>query len=205
MDERTELLPSRRRGHGVRAFRRSEDGLAAVEMALLLPIAMVMLSLAVAGGQGFEIQRRVTLTASTITGLVAAAPFVRNVAVSGATILNQSDLDTDLALSAEVMYPQSTATLTGVMSELSINTSNNTGVVVWSRPYPPTGTPLAVGTVIPLTASLVQSGATYMIYGQFQDSFQPLSFMPAVSTITTTAIQILAPRNASQITLNTSG
>jgi Flp pilus assembly protein TadG len=183
------------------AFLDADGGLAAIELALILPAAMLMLSLAVAGGQGFEIQRRVVLTTSTITGLVAGTPYLPNPSVSGATEMNQSDLDTDLALAAEVMYPQPSTNLTAVISELKVTASNNTGTVVWSEPYNG-ATALATGTVLALDPSLVASGAAYIIYGQVQYTYQPLSFMPSIASLTLSSSQSLVPRSASQITVN---
>lgn len=162
---------------------------------------MLLLSLATAGGQGFEIQRRVALTASTIAGLVAATPYSPNPSVSGATQISSSDLDTDIALAAEVMYPLNSANMKVVVSELRVNTANNTGVVVWSRPG--TGaTALTVGSVLTLDPSLASSGATYLILGQVQYTYQPISFMPSIASLTMSSTQILVPRSAAQITIN---
>jgi Flp pilus assembly protein TadG len=205
MDERAAPLPRfaaiRKRLRPPAEFVRAESGLAATELALILPAAMLLLSIATAGGQGFEIQRRVTLTASTIAGLVAATPYSPNPGVSGATEINQSDLDTDIALAAEVMYPQSSTNLTAVISELKVVASNNTGVVVWSEPGVG-ATKLTTGAVITLDPSLVSSGATYLILGQVQYTYQPISFMPSITSLTMNSQQILVPRSASQITIN---
>jgi hypothetical protein len=99
------------------------------------------------------------------------------------------------------MYPQSSTNLTAVISELSVNQSNNTGVVVWSEPYNG-AVALVTGTVINLDPSLVSSGAAYVIYGQVQYTYQPVSVMPSIASLTMNATQILVPRDATQITVN---
>ncbi len=175
--------------------------MAAAELALILPAAMFMLGLAVAGGQGFEIQRRVALTSSTVTGLVAGTPYSPDANTSGATDINQSDLDTDIALAAEVMYPNPSTNLNVVISELSINQTNSTGTVVWSEPSAG-ATPMSVGTVLTLDPSLVASGATYVIYGQVQYTYQPVSFMPSIASLTLSSTQVLVPRSAAQMIVN---
>jgi hypothetical protein len=205
MDEPSSALPRfaaiRKRLRPAGDFAGAESGLAATELALILPAAMLLLSLATAGGQGFEIQRRVSLTASTIAGLVAGTPYSPDPSVSGATQISSSDLDTDIALAAEVMYPLNAANMKVVVSELRVNTANNTGVVVWSRAGAG-ATALATSSVITLDPSLVSSGATYLILGQVQYTYQPISFAPSIASLTMNATQILVPRSASQITIN---
>jgi Flp pilus assembly protein TadG len=178
-----------------------DRGSSVVEIALILPPALLMLALAVMAGQGFEIERKASLAARTVTDLVSQAPYVTNPAVTGATELNQSVLDADLALSALIMWPDASSAVRVVVSELAVNSANNTGTVVWSEPYNG-ATALAVGTVVSLSPSYAATGAAYLIYGQVQYSFQPLQIMQAVSAITFNEGDVLAPRNASRLTIN---
>lgn len=182
-------------------FLGDDRGSSVVEIALILPPALLMLALAVMAGQGFEIERKASLAARTVTDLVSQAPYVSNPAVTGATELNQSVLDADLALSALIMWPDASSAVRVVVSELSVNSANNTGTVVWSEPYNG-ATALAVGTVVSLSSSYAATGAAYLIYGQVQYSFQPLQIMQAVSAITFNEGDVLAPRNASRLTIN---
>jgi Flp pilus assembly protein TadG len=182
-------------------FLTSERGIATVEMALILPPALIMLGLVVMAGQGFEIERKASLAARTVTDLVSQAPYVPNPGVSGATELNQSDLDADLALSSEIMWPDSATSLQVVVSELQVNSANNTGTVVWSEPYNG-ATKLTVGATVTISASMVATGAKYLIYGQVQYPFQPLHIYQAVNPIILSERDMLVPRNATQITIN---
>lgn len=182
-------------------FLGDDRGSSVVEIALILPPALLMLALAVMAGQGFEIERKASLAARTVTDLVSQAPYVSNPAVTGATELNQSALDADLALSALIMWPDASSAVRVVVSELAVNSANNTGTVVWSEPYNG-ATALAVGTVVSLSPSYAATGAAYLIYGQVQYTFQPLQIMQAVSAITFNEGDVLAPRNASRLTIN---
>jgi hypothetical protein len=99
------------------------------------------------------------------------------------------------------MWPDASSAVRVVVSELAVNSANNTGTVVWSEPYNG-ATALAVGTVVSLSPSYAATGAAYLIYGQVQYSFQPLQIMQAVSAITFNEGDVLAPRNASRLTIN---
>ena len=47
------------------------EGLAAMEMALIFPMAVMLMSLIVYGGQLYTVQRKVTLGATTVANLLA--------------------------------------------------------------------------------------------------------------------------------------
>jgi len=192
------LLPRGRRSID---FLTSEGGTSGVELSLVLPPALVLLCIVTFAGEGFGLQRRASLAARTVTDLVSQAPYVKNPNVAGATGLNQSALDTDLALSSEIMWPASTDTLRVVVSELFVKSANNTGTVVWSEPYNG-AVALPVGTIINLSPSIVAAGATYLIYGQVQYMFQPLNINQSIGSMTLNETDILVPRNANQITIN---
>jgi len=184
-----------------RRFVRDASGAAATEMAMIAPICLALLGVLTLGRQGFELQGKVALAAHTVTDLVAQTPYQKDPAVAQATELNQSDLDTDLALSSEIMYPNPSTTLTAVVSELLVNSTNSTGVVVWSEGYNG-GAPLAVGTPVPLGSAIMAVGGSYLIYAQVQYSFTPLGITQTVGQITLSDSEMLVPRNAAQITIN---
>jgi len=58
---------------GARAFFADAEGLAAVELALILPIMLMLMSLVVFGGQAYGVQRRVTLAATTVANSSGSA------------------------------------------------------------------------------------------------------------------------------------
>jgi Flp pilus assembly protein TadG len=184
-----------------RAFVEDDSGVALVEMALIMPVALLMLSLAMMGGQAFTAQTKVVLAAHTVTDLVSQTPYLKSPTVSGATQLNQSDLDTDLALASEVMYPFGSANMQVVVTELSVNATNQIGTVVWSEGYNG-GTPATVGAQVTLSPAVTAAGASYLIYGQVTYSFQPFGVYLRAATLNLTASEMLTPRNAGQIAIN---
>jgi hypothetical protein len=214
-------MNSKRTLHGPNArtrpsFIADAAAVAAVEFAFLAPVVITMLALVVLGGEGFTIQRKVALAARTVTDLVAQAPYGPNSSPSNPSVcsgsgasgsgsnvilLNKSDVDTDEALSAEILYPYDPTNLQVVVSELSVNTTANTGTVVWSEAYNG-GTALACNTVINLNSAFAQAGATYLIYGQVTYTYQPLGLNMTVNAITLSGSELLSPRNAAQITMN---
>lgn len=178
-----------------------EAGSAIVEMALLMPVALLMLSLAMVGGQAFTAQTKVVLAAHTVTDLVSQTPYMISSTVSGATQLNKSDLDTDLALGSEVLYPFGSANMQVVVTEISVDATTQIGTVVWSEGYNG-GTPIQVGTKLTLDPSVTNAGAAYLIYGQVAYTFQPFGVYVPTATLNLTASEMLTPRNAAQIAIN---
>ena len=71
-----------------RAFLADAKGLAAVELAMILPLALMLMSLVVFGGQAYGVQRRVTLAATTVADIFAQANNT-NVSTITAAELNQ--------------------------------------------------------------------------------------------------------------------
>ena len=81
----------RRAARAARALRDDARATAAVEAALILPIALTMFALLIYGAEAFAIQRKVTLTARTVTDLVTqAAPTQMS---SGASVVVHATID----------------------------------------------------------------------------------------------------------------
>lgn len=182
------------------SFLADERAVAAVEMALIAPVALVLLFLAVAAGQTLMIYHKVVLAAHTVTDLVSRTPYVADPNNQGGELVPQSTVENDLALGQMVLYPWNPSSMTAVVSELSVNASTNVGTVVWSQPYPTSATALTQGTTVTLNPSYTASGATHMIYGQVSYTFQPLGGVLSLPSITLTSSEILTIRNAALIT-----
>ena len=84
---------------GVRAFLADAQGLAAVELALILPIALMLMSLVVFGGQAYGVQRKVTLAATTVANIFAQANDVNTSTITAA------ELNQILAYPNLILYP----------------------------------------------------------------------------------------------------
>ncbi len=182
------------------SFLTDERAVAAVEMALIAPVALIMLFLIVAAGQTLMIYHKVVLAAHTVTDLVSRTPYVADPNTQGGELVPQSTVQNDLALAQMVLYPWDPSNLTASVSELSVNASNNVGTVVWSEPYPSTASAPKTGSTVSLDPNYTASGAPYLLSGQVTYTFQPLGGVLSLPPITLTASEILIIRNATQIT-----
>jgi hypothetical protein len=84
------------------------------------------------------------------------------------------------------------------MTEILVNSSTNTGTVVWSQGYNG-ASPAPCGTKFTLNSNLVGAGATYMLVGAVSYSFQPLGVSMNLPVITLSASEYLTIRYAPQI------
>jgi Flp pilus assembly protein TadG len=185
----------------VRRFAQAESGVAAVEMALVMPVALALLSLIVASGQSLNYWRRTVAAAHTVTDLVSRTPdTTADPVIVNAEDLTQSALINDLALAQLVMYPGSTTSLQIVLTEIQVNTANNTGTVVWSQGYNG-ATPASCATVLTLNSNISAAGATYMLVGAVSYSFQPLGVTSNLPVMTFSASDMLTIRYAPQIVI----
>ena len=83
-------------------------------MALILPLALMMLSLVVFGGQAFAVQRKVTQAATTVANIFAQANNT-NVSTITAAQLNQI-----LAYPNLILYPYNGSSAAVVVSQLQV-------------------------------------------------------------------------------------
>lgn len=195
-------VPSRLEGwrSRLRRFWRDIDGLAAVEAGLLAPVALGLLGLAVFGGEGLSIQRKVTLASRTVADLVGQAT-VTTTGVGTAT-LKQSDLDYYLSLSTLILYPYDPSGVQTELSEVQIASGGgSTATVIWSEGYNG-GVARPVGQIIPIDPSIVSAGAGYLLLGEVQYAYQPLIIWQNVGAFTISDSIFMAPRSASQISID---
>ncbi len=185
----------------LRRFAHAESGVAAVEMALVMPVALALLSLIVASGQSLNYWRRTVAAAHTVTDLVSRTPNTTpDPVIVNAEDLTQSGLVNDLALAQLVMYPGTTTTLQIVLTQIKVNTTNNTGKVVWSQGYNG-ATPTPCTTVMALNSNITAAGAAYLIVGAVSYNFQPLGVASNVPLMTFSASDMLTIRYAPQIVI----
>jgi Flp pilus assembly protein TadG len=184
------------------AFLADAKGLAAVELALILPLALMLMSLVVFGGQAFGVQRRVTLAATTVANIFAQANNV-NTSTITAPELNQI-----LAYPNLILYPYDGSTASVVVSQLQVTVNSNgtaTGTVKgsWANAN---GTARQCNqqlSVDPSIASAFASGSTstYVVLGEVSYPFQPTGIYFSVGSIPLHDSIIMIPRVASPITV----
>jgi Flp pilus assembly protein TadG len=192
-----------------RAFVADAKGLAAIELALILPIALMLMSLVVFGGQAYSAQRKVTLAATTVANIFAQA---NNVNTSTITVAELNQI--------LVLYPYDGSTASVVVSQVLVTTSNGTatGTVCGSWPNA-NGTARMVGSQLSIDPSIASafsgSGANnnpacgsipantvptnYVVLGEVSYPFQATGIYFSVGAFTLHDSIIMIPRVASPI------
>ena len=205
-----------------RAFLADIKGLAAIEMALILPIALMLMSLVVFGGQAYTVQRKVTLAATTVANLLAQG---NN---NGAATITAAELNQILEYPSLILYPYDPTNVVVVASQLLVTVSSNgtaTGTVgtcpTSANPSAPcswanaNGVPLPVGTQVTIDPSIAAafsgSGSSsnsvcvsgnivcYVVLGQVTYPFNPTGLYFSVSTMMLHDSIYMIPRTAAAI------
>ena len=177
-------------------FPRDVRGAAAVEFALLCPVMAGLLALGLLAGEGFEINRKLTMSVRTLADLASQQTEVG----AASTTYTYSQI---LGAAACVMAPYATENSTGgncsasqltmTLSEVS-TTGSGSGTVVWSETTTG-GTALTVGSSVTVPSNITTSGTTvYLILGQAQYTYNPLNFYYQSSAITLSDSLFLSPR-----------
>jgi Flp pilus assembly protein TadG len=201
---------------GSHAFLADAKGLAAVELALILPIALMLMSLVVYGGQAYSVQRKVTQAATTVANIFAQA---NN---TNASTITAAELNQILAYPNLILYPYNGSGVQVVLSQLLVTTANGTatGTVCGSWPNA-NATARTVGTQLSVDPSIASafssSGANnnaacgsipantvptnYVVLGEVNYPFQPTGIYFSVGPMTLHDSIIMIPRVASPITV----
>jgi Flp pilus assembly protein TadG len=199
------------------AFLADARGLAAIELALILPFAAMLMSLVVYGGQDYWVQRKVTLAATTVANIFAQA---NN---TNASTITAAELNQILAYPTLILYPYDGSSAAVEVSQLLVTVNANgtaTGTVCgsWANAN---GTARTVGTqmsVDPSIASAFSGSGTnnnpacgsipantvpsnYVVLGEVQYPFQPTGIYFTVGTMTLHDSIMMIPRVASPITV----
>jgi Flp pilus assembly protein TadG len=201
---------------GVRAFLADAEGLAAVELAIILPLALMLMSLVVFGGQAYGVQRKVTLAATTVANIFAQANDVNT------STITVAELNQILAYPNLILYPYDGSGIQVVLSQLLVTTSNGTatGTVCgsWSNAN---GTARTAGTQLSVDPSIASAfsatGANnnatcggilantvptnYVVLGEVTYPFQATGIYFSVGTMNLHDSIIMIPRVASPITV----
>jgi Flp pilus assembly protein TadG len=209
----------------LRRWLRNEQGVAAVEAALIAPVAVGLLGLIAIWAQAYAIQRKVTLAAHTITDLVSQQGAQSNNACtdpidnppnpSTEASVNQSTVDNILNNAANVLFPYVVPTsgtnpvtgtnvsnMTMVVSEIQVDSSGTTATVQWSEPMPSHGTALATTAHAVALPDSVAAANTNLIMGTVTYAYTPPVIGEALGTITLHDTIYLAVREWSCMALD---
>ena len=186
-----------------RAALNDDGGVAAAEFALILPVALLFLSLFVYGGQAFFVQRKVTLGALTVADIFAQAN--NN---SSATI-TAAELNQILSYPNLILYPYDGSGVQVELSQLLVATKNGvtTGTVVgsWANAN---GTARPIGQQMSVDPSIAAafncSGNcpnSYVVLAEVQYPFQPTGIYYPIGAVTLHDSVMMIPRTAAEITV----
>lgn len=175
------------------AFLRAEEGVAAVEFALIAPILLIMLIGGTALEEAVVVSHKVT----------AAAHSIADVTTQYSTVAN-TDLSVILSASTVVLEPYPTTSAKMVVSEVQVASGGGTGTVVWSQALN-TG-PRAIGSTvsIPAASASSDSDTTYLILGEVTYNYTPRVANKFVPGITFYQSLFMVPRISTSIPLTSS-
>jgi Flp pilus assembly protein TadG len=140
------------------SFRHDQEGVSAVEFAMILPL-MITLYLGTAEvSQGVAIDRKVTLTTRTVADLASQ---VSNIA--------STDMTNLLKASSAVIAPHDAGKLKVTVSQVKVD-SNGVAKVDWSATL--NGTKRATGATVTLPAAL-NVPDTYLIWSEVSYNYVP--------------------------------
>jgi Flp pilus assembly protein TadG len=160
-------------------------GAAAVEFAMVLPLMVALFVGGVEFSQGFTIARKVTLTARTVSDLVARAEIVTNTEMSNI-------LDAATAVAA----PFSVSNLRVIVSQLKVDSSLN-AKVTWSDAR--NASPRSKDQPMAIPAAL-KIGDTYVILGEVEYDYTPVIGHFITGTMTLRDQIYMRPRQGNCVT-----
>lgn len=135
-----------------------QRGVSAVEFAMLLPLMVTLYLGAVEVSQGIGADRKVTLTARTISDLV-----------SQVSSINNAGMTNSLNAASAVMAPYASANLKVTVTCVGIDANGN-ATVTWSDTL--NGTARAKGSTVTLPSALLVAN-TSLIWSEVQYSYTP--------------------------------
>lgn len=171
----------------VARFKGDRRGISAVEFAILLPLMVSLYIGTVEISSAVDINRKVSLTASTIT----------NIVTQYSSISASSQMPDILNASASVLTPYPVANAKVVVSCITINASGQ-ATVAWSQTL--NGTARPVGQIITLPAALDVANTT-LILGEATYAYTPQLGYAITGTFNLSSSIYMSPRISQTITL----
>jgi Flp pilus assembly protein TadG len=174
-------------------FSRADEGLSAVEFALLLPVMLVFYLGGVQISMAVSTYRLVDLTANTVTNLVAQYT----------TISSASQMPDILAAATQVMFPVKSndpsysTNVKVVVSLISIDKNGN-ATVAWSQTL--NGTARAKGSTVTVPASMKIANTNILLGETTYDYNPPIDFLN-LGIINLSSSLFMVPRASTTINL----
>jgi Flp pilus assembly protein TadG len=164
MTVRTTTLAIRRISHRVisaaRRFCADARGSSAVEFAVILPMMLVLFFGTVELSNGVAADRKVTLTARTLSDLT-----------SQATQVSDTDISNAFTASTAIMAPYPSGPIKAIISEIAIDATGK-ATISWSKASNTTAH--AVGSTVTTLPPALAVPSTYLIWGEATYTYTPV-------------------------------
>jgi Flp pilus assembly protein TadG len=167
-------------------FRRDRRGTSAIEFAFILPVMLTAYIGGIEISNAIAIDRKVTITARTVTDLV-----------SRASTISTGDMSDILAASAAAISPYIPNNLTFTVSEIYID--NNGNAKVWGFSCSYQGTARTIGQPVTLPPQLTVKNS-YLIWGEAQYNYTPPIAYVISGTLNLKDQIFMSPRMSSSVT-----
>jgi Flp pilus assembly protein TadG len=165
-------------------FVRERRAASAVEFALITPLMLLMYFGTVELSQGVALDRKVTLTARTLSDLVAQS-----------TSISNTDMSNVFAASAAILTPYLSSPLQARVTAVYINAAGIANVI-WSDGYNMTGR--GVGSVVTVPAGLLVPN-TELIWGEASYAYTPTVGYVVKNTINLSETYYARPRQSNTV------
>jgi Flp pilus assembly protein TadG len=177
----------------VRQLVDNQQGVSAIEFALVLPLMLTLYISGVEISQAVGAYRKVTLISHTVADLVAQT----------STPLATADVSNALSAAGAIATPYSTANLSVIVSQVCID-GNGKGTINWSQATPanmahPVGNPVTFATT---NGATLATPNTCLILGETTYAYQPALGYAITGTLNLSDSIFLAPRLKSCIVYN---
>jgi Flp pilus assembly protein TadG len=172
----------------LRRFAADQDGVSAVEFAILLPLMLTLYLGGVEVSQAVSADRKTTLVAHTVGDLTAQASNVTT-----------ADMTNVLNASSAVAYPFAAANLTVTVSSVCINSTGTVATIAWSKTLHGT---VRSGTVTSLIPSALMVASTSLVWGEAKYAYRPTIGWTITGTLNLGDKFFLRPRLSNSVTLD---
>jgi len=177
-------------------FRRDKGGVAAVEFAFIVPLMLMLLFGMIDTSSGVAIDRKVTLTARTLSDLVSQGSKVTS-----------TDISNFFKMGSSIMTPYrvTTANMTQKVTQLAVDGSKNVKVV-WSYNGSVNGstatvtTGYAKDTVVTTVPANLLVPNTYLIWSEVKYNYTPITgYIMGTGIIPLTDETFTRPRQSDRV------
>lgn len=146
-----------------RKLMRDTKGVAAVEFAVILPIALMLFFGTIGVSTGVAVDRKVIILTRTLSDLISRAQTITDVDISNA-----------FNISSAVMAPYSNAPVKAKISQIYIDPNTSQPKLMWSKGYNTDANACGAAITIPPGIAI---GGTYLIMSEVSYDYTPVAGM----------------------------